>query len=81
MVGRPGGVEMTMRRIEILVDAEFESDEHFEEARKQLEDEVWRWTKPRLPQQGRMVQANEVNIPFPSSGSREDYEHYRRAHR
>jgi hypothetical protein len=49
------------RRIEILVDADFVSNQHLEDCRLSLECLVGEWVKPRLPS-GYMVQANEVPL-------------------
>lgn len=61
-------------RIEIWVDTDLPTRD-IEYLRKHLEELVWKEAKRILPQQGLMVQANEVPSPIPSSGSREDYTH------
>jgi hypothetical protein len=64
-------------RIEVWVDGDFQNTEHVEHLRKLFEDEAWKLAKRHLPQQGLMVQANEIAIPLPSSGMREDYIAYK----
>lgn len=53
---------MTKRRIEILVDAEFTSDEHFENSRWLLEKLVHQWCEPYWGKHVAQVQANEAEL-------------------
>jgi len=68
-------------RIEIWVDADVPQD-RIEELRKHLEDCSWAavrtWHNVAMDC---FVQANEVQIPLPSHGTREDYEAYIRSQR
>jgi hypothetical protein len=60
-------------RIEIWVDADVPKD-RIEELRKSLEDASWAmmhtWHRVAIDI---MVQANEVPVPIPARGTREDY--------
>jgi hypothetical protein len=69
-------------RIEVLVDIDI-PQEHIERMRKNLEDQAWYivntyygfYRTPRGPEV--FVQANEVAIPLPTNGTREDYVEYK----
>lgn len=62
-------------RIEVWVDADVPRD-RIEELRLSLETAAWSmmrcWDKVAI---NIMVQANEVPVPIPSRGTREDYTH------
>jgi len=68
------------RRIEVWVDADFINDNHFETERLMIEQAVWACIKSRFISEelrNIFVQANEVALPLPSHGTREDYVEYK----